>query len=149
MKQELEIISILKQAKRPLHWKEIYNECLDILDSEKYKPNPRSFGVKLSRILKRMVKDGVLIIVSSQHRNVTYDLSPNYQQRLYKLKEQKLERLFAILDSLLDSVFIGTWEPGITFESLKKRAHDQWEEYFQKNVEPTLKRFWEGQKEEE
>jgi hypothetical protein len=142
MKQELEIISILKQAKRPLHWKEIYNECLGIPGSEEYKPNPKSFAVKLSRILKRMVKDKVLILVSSKHRNVTYDLNPNYNESFYMVKEQKLERLTSLLDALLDSVFTGTWEPGISFEDLRKRAHDQWEEYFQKSLEPQLRGFW-------
>ena len=135
MKIETEILAILKLGKRPLHWFEIRNEL--IYDK---KENVHALTVKLSRALKHLERDGLVKRNEIGHKNIIYSLPENFNDDFLNKKPSPPLR------AILDVVMVGTWEPGISFEKLKKRALDQWIEYFERNVAPELEGFWSDMK---
>ena len=136
MRLETEILAILKLAQRPLHWFEIRNELII-----ERKENVQALTVKLSRALRYLQRDELVKKNEIGHKNIVYSLPENFDADFLNRK------LSPPLRAVLDVVMIGTWEPGISFEKLKKRARNQWLEYFERNVTPKLEGFWNDMKE--
>jgi hypothetical protein len=123
---------------RALHWWEIRNELVMELNIN----NVESLSVKLSRALKRLLREGIVEKHDSSHRNVTYSLSKNYQR--------ELERKYAgTIRGVVQSTFPGVYEPGDSYEKVKRKARRQWIEYFERYEEPELRRAYEEMKKRE
>lgn len=123
-----------------LHWYQIRNELLE-------KPRAArnvvgAFGVKLSRALKRLKRDGILDQHNKGHQNITYSLTENYRENLEK-------KYAGTIRSVVRSMFLGVYEPDDSYEQVKRKARRQWMEYFDRDKEPELRRDFEEMKKRE
>jgi len=117
-----------KRGNQKLRWRQIRNELLSNEEIPLAVRNSEGFSVKLSRSLNRLVREDVLNKHEEGHRNVSYSL-----------KEDAAEKLIERHGPISIIKFgAGLYSPGCSYQKVRKRALQQWIEYFEEYYEPEL-----------
>lgn len=100
-----------------LHWAEIRDALLADFAYGKIAPPPH-FNIKLTRILERLRKRGILIKHRIGHKNITYSLDEENND-------------FSALRPEIGRIGVGTFKPGDTYPEFKKKFMKRIEKVFE------------------
>ncbi len=101
---------------KELRWSEIRDAILSVMAFENTDPPPH-FNVKITRILNRLVKKGLLLKHEKGHKNTSYSLNEeNYD--------------FSTMRPGISVFGVGTFKPGDTYLEFKKKLFNRMEKEF-------------------
>lgn len=120
--------------KRELRWYEIRNTMLTNEDIPlETRKNAVAFGVKLSRQLESLSNGDILVRHDRGHKNTSYSLSENWQEKVLKEKGLHSYMVTYALDV----------RPGDTYEQFKRKYLKAWLKDMEKMMEPEMRKRYE------
>jgi DNA-binding PadR family transcriptional regulator len=134
--QKLRWIQIVNELLCKLPCKEEFRRSMKNLSNRE---NQKAFGVKVTRALKRLVRDGLMQQTVEGHKNVSYSVTDFGKEELSRICREKYDPVFQ------GSVFAGVYRPGCSLREFRAEAIRQWMDYFEVYHWPELKKVWQAE----
>ena len=126
-----------------LRWSQILNTLLCMEKNSQHIQDPtnrdsqKALGVKVTRALKRLIRDELLSQPDHRHKNVSYSITEKGRKELYREREDSNQGIAAGV------IFTGVYKPGCTLQGFRNEAIRQWMDAFEQRHWPNLKKAWE------